>query len=194
MVTLVASPRGDPFCRPKIRCNMAKKGAKTLCFKISYKTPLNGRKNNPTFVDKFGFSDPKRNLLSWCFDSRTVVLFSFLPSYLSRNVTYRKIPKISPRSYIFQRPFLSGLFLDGLIFVTAYVRREVCVSKSIGLAYSWKEINRFCFVLLCIWGQFSKYKTPGGLYWEGRLHGGFFMLRVWAGAYTWRGLIFGILR
>ena len=24
---------------------MAKKGAKTLCFKISYKTPLNGRKN-----------------------------------------------------------------------------------------------------------------------------------------------------
>ena len=34
---------------------MAKKGAKTLCFKIRYKTPLNGRKNNPTFVDKFGF-------------------------------------------------------------------------------------------------------------------------------------------
>ena len=26
---------------------MAKKGAKTLCFRISYKTPLNGRKNNP---------------------------------------------------------------------------------------------------------------------------------------------------
>ena len=77
-------------------------------------------------------------------------LFSFLPSYLSRNVTYRKIPKISPGSYIFQRPFLRGLFLHGLIFVGAYVRREVCVSKSIGLAYSWKEINRFCFVLLCI--------------------------------------------
>ena len=33
---------------------MAKKGAKTLCFKISYKTPLNGPKNNPTFVDKLG--------------------------------------------------------------------------------------------------------------------------------------------
>ena len=26
---------------------MAKKGAETLCFRISYKTPLNGRKNNP---------------------------------------------------------------------------------------------------------------------------------------------------
>ena len=53
--------------RPKIQWNMAKKGAKTLCFRISYKTPLNGRKKNPTFVDKFGFSDPKPNLLSWCF-------------------------------------------------------------------------------------------------------------------------------
>ena len=38
---------------------MAKKGAKTYCFRISYKTPLNGRKNNPTFVDFFSFSDPK---------------------------------------------------------------------------------------------------------------------------------------
>ena len=74
---------------------------------------------------------------------RTFVLFSFLPSYLSRNVTYRKIPRISNGSYIFQRPFLRGLFLDGLIFVGAYVRREVCVSKSIGLAYSWKEMKPF---------------------------------------------------
>ena len=104
---------------------------------------------------------------------RTFLLFSFLPSYLSLNVTYRKIPKISPGSYIFQRPFLRGLFLDGLIFVGAYVRSEICFSKSIGLAYSWKEINRFCFALLCIWGQFSKYKPPGGLFSEGRFHGGF---------------------
>ena len=43
---------------------MAKKGAKTLCFRISYKTPLNGRKNNPTFVDKFGFSDPNEICLA----------------------------------------------------------------------------------------------------------------------------------
>ena len=33
--------------------------------------------------------------------------------YTSR---YRKIPKISPGTYIFQRPFLRGLFLEGLIF------------------------------------------------------------------------------
>ena len=44
----------------------------------------------------------------------------------------------------------------------------------------------FCFVLLCIWGQFPSTSTPGRLYLEGRFNGGFFALRVW-GAYTWRG-------
>ena len=29
---------------------------------------------------------------------------------------YRKIPKISPGAYIFQRPFLKGLFMEGLIY------------------------------------------------------------------------------
>ena len=50
------------------------------------------------------------------------------------NITYRKIPKISPGAYIFQRAFLRGLFLEGLIFGGAYLWREICVSKSIGLA------------------------------------------------------------
>ena len=47
---------------------------------------------------------------------------------------YRKIPKISAGAYIFQRPFLRGLFLEGLMFEGAYLRREICVSDSIGLA------------------------------------------------------------
>ena len=42
---------------------------------------------------------------------------------------YRKIPKISPGAYIFQKPFLRGLFLEGLIFGGAYLRREICVSN-----------------------------------------------------------------
>ena len=29
---------------------------------------------------------------------------------------YRKIPKIGTGAYIFQRPFLRGLFLEGLIY------------------------------------------------------------------------------
>ena len=35
---------------------------------------------------------------------------------LSRGRIYRKIPKISPGAYIFQRPFLRGLFLEGLMY------------------------------------------------------------------------------
>ena len=31
-------------------------------------------------------------------------------------IGYHKIPKISPGAYIFQRPFLRGLFLEGLIY------------------------------------------------------------------------------
>ena len=44
-------------------------------------------------------------------------------------LTCRKIPKINSGSFIFKGS-LGG----------AYVRREICVSKSIGLAYSWKDI------------------------------------------------------
>ena len=57
----------------------------------------------------------------------------FLTLYETQ-ATYRKIPKISPGAYIFQRPFLRGLFLEGLIFGGTYLRREICFSKSIGLA------------------------------------------------------------
>ena len=49
---------------------------------------------------------------------------------------YRKIPKISPWAYIIiQRPFS-----ERPIFGEAYIRREICVSKSIGLAHSRNEI------------------------------------------------------
>ena len=111
---------------------------------------------------------------------------------------YRKIPKITAGASIFQRPFLSGLFLEGLIFGRAYLRREICVSKSIGLAYSWKGIYRFCFVLLRIRGQFPSKSPRRGSYSEGRFDGGLFCVTS-LGAYIWRGLymeglIFRILR
>ena len=55
------------------------------------------------------------------------------------------------------------------------------------LACSGKDINHFCFVLLCIRGQIPSTCPPEGLYSEGRYDGGFFALRFW-GAYKWRGL------
>ena len=106
---------------------------------------------------------------------------------------YRKIPKISHGAYIFKRPFF-----EELIFGGAYLWREICVSKSIGLALQL-EVNLpflLCFTLYL--RAISNYNPPGRLYLEGRFNGGFFPLRV-SGAYIWRGLyieglIFGILR
>ena len=82
---------------------------------------------------------------------------------------YHKIPKISPGAYIFQRPFLRGLFLEGRTFRGAYVRREICVSISIGLACRGKEIYHFslCFTLYS--GANSKYKHPRGLIFGGAI-------------------------
>ena len=47
---------------------------------------------------------------------------------------YRKIPKISPGAYIFQRPVLRGLFLERLILGRTYAQKEIYVSKSIKVA------------------------------------------------------------
>ena len=77
-------------------------------------------------------------------------------------VTYHKIPKISPGAYIFQRPFLRGLFLEGLIFGGAYLRREICVSKSIGLVLHLE--GNLPFML-----RFTLYLSPGGLIFEGAI-------------------------
>ena len=67
--------------------------------------------------------------------------------------------------------------MEGPIFGGAYVRREICVSKSIGLACSGKEIYHFCFVLLCIRGQIPSTsppgaRLPGGLIFGGAIQGG----------------------
>ena len=77
---------------------------------------------------------------------------------------YRKIPKISPGDYqIFSKSLFQGLIFGG----AAHVWREICVSKSVGLACSGKEIYHFCFVLLCIRGHILGTSPPWGLYSEG---------------------------
>ena len=85
------------------------------------------------------------------------------------HTTYLK----SPGAYIFQRSFLRGLLLEGLMY---------------GGKFEFKNRNLpFFFVLLCIWGQFPSTSPLGGLYLEGRFSGRLFALGVW-GAYIWRGL------
>ena len=89
-------------------------------------------------------------------------------------------------------PFLRGLFLEGLIYGGKFA-----FQNRLGKPYSWKDIYRFCFVLLCIWRQFPSTSPPpprrGGLYLEGQFNGGFFCVTSLGGVYL-EGLIFGILR
>ena len=108
------------------------------------------------------------------------------------NIKYRKIPKISPGAYIFQRPAL----FEGLVFGGAYLRREICVSKSIELALQL-EVN--LLFLLCVTLylrailQVQAHGGRRGLYLgEGDLTEGFLRNRfgrfIFGGAYTLRGL------
>ena len=108
-------------------------------------------------------------------------------------MTYRKIPKISPGAYIFQRPFLRGLFLEGLIFGGAYLRREICVSNSNGLAF-YLEVNLpflLCFTLYL--RSIFQVQAPGGLIVGGAIERRVFCVTGLGGLYL-EGHIFGILR
>ena len=69
--------------------------------------------------------------------------------------------------------YFSKAPFEGLIFGGAHLRKEICVSKPIGLALYLEVIYRFGFVLLC-----------GAYIWRGDLMEGF--LR-----YQFGGLIFG---
>ena len=70
--------------------------------------------------------------------------------------------------------------MEGLIFRGAYIRWESCVTKLIGLAYSWKANKKklcvtvpflLCFIL-CL-RAISKSKPPGAYIWRGDLTEGF---------------------
>ena len=106
---------------------------------------------------------------------------------------YRKIPKINPGAYVFQRPFARGLFWRGLSTEGNLRFKINWASIIVGRKFTVFALFYFLFE-----GNFQVQAPRGGLYLEGRFDGGFFALRVW-GAYIWRafymeGLIFGILR
>ena len=76
--------------------------------------------------------------------------------------SYHNIPKISPGAYIFQGPFLRGLFLEGLIFGGGYVQREICLKIDWASLILGRKFTIFlCFTLYL--RVISKYKPPGGL-------------------------------
>ena len=68
-----------------------------------------------------------------------------------------------------------GLFLEGLIFGGAYIRKGLSTEGNLRFKIDWASLivgSKFT-VLLCIWGKFSKY-NPGEAYiWRGDLKEGF---------------------
>ena len=58
---------------------------------------------------------------------------------------------------------------------------------SLIVAYSWKEIDRFCFILVCIWGQFPSTIPRGAYFRRGDLTKGFLRYEF-GGPFIWRGL------
>ena len=80
---------------------------------------------------------------------------------------------------------MRGLFLEGLIFGGAYVRREICVSESIVLVCSGKEICHFALFYFEFDSKFHVQAPRGAYIRRGDLTEGF--LR-----YNLEGLIFGI--
>ena len=83
--------------------------------------------------------------------------------------------------------------MEGLIFAAAYIRREICVSKSIGLALIvGSKFTVFALFYFVFDGNFPS-KSPRGAYiWRGDLLEGFLRYQfgglIFGGAYTRRGL------
>ena len=92
----------------------------------------------------------------------------------------RKIPKISPGAYIFQRPFLRGLSTEGnLRFKIDWT------SLIVGRKFTVFALFYFVFE-----GNFQVQAPPGGAYiWRGDLTEDF--LRYEFGGLYWEGLIHG---
>ena len=86
---------------------------------------------------------------------------------------------------------MSKALFEGLFFGGAYVRKEICLSKSIAIAYRGKEIYHFCFVLFSIRGQIPRTSLRGHIR-RGNLREGFLHYEsgglIFGGANTWWGL------
>ena len=86
---------------------------------------------------------------------------------------YCKIPKICPGAYIFQRPMLRGLVLEGLIFGGAYLWREICRFK-----IDWASLivgRKFTVFALIYYAFEGNFQVQGP---RGLIFGEFFALQV----------------
>ena len=107
-----------------------------------------------------------------------------------RELRYRKIRKIRPGAYIFQRSFLRGLYWEGLIYGGNFAFQNRLGQFIVGrrfTVFSW-----FDFVFKDT--VFKYYTSPRGFIFGGVIKENVFCARygfkrlIFGGAYTWRGL------
>ena len=99
-------------------------------------------------------------------------------------VKYRKIPKIIPRAYIFQRPFLRGLYSEGLQDTEGNLRFKTdWASHVVGRKFTVFACFYFVFE-----GNFPSTSPRGAYIWRGNLTEGF--LRYRFGGLIFRGAYF----
>ena len=81
---------------------------------------------------------------------------------------YRKIPKISPGAYIFQRPLF-----EGFVFGGAYIRRGLSTEGNLRFNIDWASlIVGSKFTVFALFSLYLKYKLPEGRGGGGLIFGG----------------------
>ena len=88
--------------------------------------------------------------------------------YRFGGLIYRKIPKISPGAYIFQRPFLRGLYSEGLIYGGKFAFQFNWASLIAGSKFTGFALFYFVFE-----GNFASTSPWGAYIWRGDLTEGF---------------------
>ena len=113
-------------------------------------------------------------------------------------LNYCKLPKLSSGAHIFQRPFLRGLFLEGLIFGGAYIRRGLSTEGNLHFKIDWASLivgstsTVFALFYFVFEGDFPSTSPWRAYILRGDLTEGVLCYRfggfIFGGAYTWRGL------
>ena len=111
---------------------------------------------------------------------------SYYAEMKGRELRYRKIQKISPGAYIFQRPFLRGLYSEGM-----YGGKFAFQSRLDQLIVG-RKFTVFSLFYLVFEGTVFKDNPRGAQIRRGHLTKGFLRYRfeglTFEGAYTWRGV------
>ena len=94
------------------------------------------------------------------------ITFTFMPFSAVQNLIhfiYHKILKISPGAYIFQRPFLRGLILEGLIYGGKFaLQKNDWASLIVG-----NKLTVFALLYFVFEGNFPSTSPKGAYIWRG---------------------------